>query len=297
MTRTLARRRNAEQAEYAIERVTDAGTIRALLEPEKAYAAYALAQLEPHLFPLNDWYNAKGLSGGALVAHSRSGLGQALFANGDPDAVDAILSLHPGARFSFGSFRLQHRPVIERYFLTTRPQTMLRMAVSRETFVPTEGVTRRLSGSDIVSVNRLYSSEGGPGAYRPSHIEEGVYYGVWMRGGLAAIAGTHAVSLAEGIGVVGNVFTDPRYRGRGLAKVTTSAVTTHLLKTCPLVVLTVEANNEPGVRAYARLGYHVECALHETPLIRKEPLGLISMSRRLAAAWRGRREGKEVVVR
>jgi GNAT superfamily N-acetyltransferase len=297
VTRTLARRRNASHALYAVRRVTDAGEIRALLEPEKAYAAYALAQLDPRLFPLNEWYTGKGPSGRALVVHSRSGLGQALFATGDPDAVDVILSLHPGARFSFGSFRLQHRPMIERYFLLTRPQTMLRMAVARETFTPAGGAAQRLSGSDIAAVNRLYSSEGGPGSYRPSHIDEGVYYGVWMGGLLAAIAGTHAVSPAEGVAVVGNVFTHPRHRGRGLAKVTTSAVTKALLHTCPLVVLTVEASNDPAVRAYNRLGYHTECTLHETPLIRKEPFGVISMSRRLAAAWRGRREGKEVVVR
>jgi RimJ/RimL family protein N-acetyltransferase len=74
-------------------------------------------------------------------------------------------------------------------------------------------------------------------------------------------------------------------------------VTQDLLPQCPLVTLTVEAANSPAVQVYRRLGYRPECTLHETPLIRKEPLGLLSMSRRLIAGRRGRREGAEVVIR
>ena len=40
-----------------------------------------------------------------------------------------------------------------------------------------------------------------------------------------------------------------------------------------------------------------QCTLDETPLIRKEPLGMLSAARRLAAGWQGRRERKEIVVR
>jgi hypothetical protein len=63
------------------------------------------------------------------------------------------------------------------------------------------------------------------------------------------------------------------------------------------VVLTVEAVNEPAVKVYHRLGYESVCSLHESPLIRKEPLGVISLARRAIAGWRGRSEGKEIVLR
>ena len=62
-------------------------------------------------------------------------------------------------------------------------------------------------------------------------------------------------------------------------------------------MLTVESENEPAVTVYRRLGYEPACNLHETPLIRKEPVGLISLTRRAIAGWRGRSEGKEVVLR
>ena len=174
---------------------------------------------------------------------------------------------------------------------------MLRMAVTPQAFSPADGEAVRLSGREIAKINRLYSSEGGPTAYTPRHMDEGVYYGVFVGGKLASIAGTNAFSPSEGVAVVGNVFTHPRHRNRGLATIATSAVTRALLERCSLVVLTVEADNTFAVRAYRKLGYQPQCTLHETPLIRKEPLGLLSLARRLLAGWRGRQQGTEVVAR
>ena len=303
MTDTVSREGQAARAEYRVQRLTDPDEVRPLLAPDRAYAAYALAQLDPRLFGLNEWYVSQG-PGRALVLHSRSGLGRALFAMGDAEALDAVLSLHPGARFSFGSLRPEHRRVAEKHYLLTRPQVMLRMSVSRETFAPAspadrpaEGAAVRLRGRDVAPLNRLYSAEGGPSSYRPAHLDDGVYYGVLTNGALVSVAGTHVVSAAEGVAVVGNVFTHPRYRGRGLATVATSAVTAELLEHCSLVALTVEEANARAVHVYQRLGYAVRCTLHETPLIRKEPTGMLSLGRRLVAGWRGRKEGKEIVVK
>lgn len=302
---TIHRDRRATRSTYAVQRLTEPDEIRALLTPERAYAAYALAQLEPGLFELSDWYTAMGPggrapstgSGQALVVHSRGGLGPALFTLGDPQALHAVLSLHPGPRFTFGSLRPEHRPAVERYFILTRGATMLRMSVALDSFAPATGEAVRLRGSDIARINRLYSTESGATTYSPRHIEDGVYYGVLEDGTLASIAGTHVLSRAERLAVVGNVFTHPRFRGRGLATIATGAVTQALLPECPLVTLTVEAENSPAVRVYRRLGYRQECTMHETPLIRREPLGVSSLTRRLIAGWRGRREGMETVVR
>ncbi len=295
MTATLSRGREAENGVYTVERLTDPDRIRERLLPDRAYSAYAIAQLEPRRFPLTEWYAAAGPSGRALVLHSRSGLGHALFATGDPDALDAALNLHPGPRFTFGSMRQEHKRAIEKYFFVTRRQEMARMAVTAASFTRVGGPAVRLTGNDITAVNRLYSTEGGRTSYRPEHLDEGVYFGIVEDGKLVSIAGTHVVSPAEGIAVVGNVFTHPRCRGRGLATAATSAATAELLERCPLVVLTVETGNAPAVSAYRRLGFEDQCTLHETPLIRKEPFGAISLARRIAARWRG--HGKEVVGR
>jgi ribosomal protein S18 acetylase RimI-like enzyme len=297
VTATLSRDREHARSSFKIEHLSDAAEIRKRLEPDRAYSAYALAQLEPALFRQAEWYSASGPEGRALLLHSRGGLGRALFALGNPAALEAALSVHPGPRFSFGSLRPEHRSAVQKFFVFTRPQTMLRMSVSAEAFRPAVNRAVRLTGRDISQVNRLYASESGSSSYQPRHIDEGVYHGVFIDGFLVSIAGTHVVSYTEGVAVVGNVFTHPMYRGGGLATIATSATTAALLEHCPLVVLTVERENEPAVRVYQRLGYETRCTLHETPLIRKEPIGTLSTFRRLMAARRGRSEGKEIVSR
>lgn len=294
----VSREGQASGAIFTVERVRDPAALRPLFEDDAAYSAYAIAQLDPQLFGANEWLLSRSDSGRqALLVHSRSGLGNALFATGDPQALDVTLSLHPGARFSFGSLRVEHRPVVEKYFILTRPQIMTRMQITAQTFQPVEGSVLRLGRTELADVNHLYSIEGGPAAYRESHLVDGAYYGVFVGGDLVSIAGTHVVSRTERTAVVGNVFTHPRYRGRGLATVATSAVTSELLSYCDLVVLTVETKNDPAVAIYVKLGYQAVCSLHETPLIRKEPLGAISLARRAIAGWRGRHDGTEVVAR
>ncbi|MCH8814362.1 MAG: GNAT family N-acetyltransferase [Chloroflexi bacterium] len=295
MTATVSRGEETADTPYTVEPLRDPDEIRTILQADRPYAAYALAQLDPQMFKRNEWYRASGPSGTALVLHSRSGIGRALFAVGDPQALDAALKLHPGPRFAFGSLYPEHLPIIERYFVVTRPQTMHRMSITTERFQPVDGPARRLRGRDAPAVNRLYSVEAGPTAYRQNHLEEGVYYGVEADGRLVSIAGTHVASPAEGVAVVGNVFTHPRYRSGGLATATTSAVTQEVLQSCDLVVLTVEEDNEHALRVYDRLGYVTECTIHETPLIRKDPFGLSSLLRRMIAGWRGRGQRKEVL--
>lgn len=288
----------ATGALFEVAALHDPQAIRRLIEHDRAYAAYAIAQLDPALFEDNEWWLATGPAGReALVVHSTSGLGNALFAIGDPEALDVVLSLHPGPRFTFGSLRLEHRAVTEKHYILSRPQLMTRMSVKKDAFEPVTGPAVRLGPSDVSDVNKIYSIEGGPTAYRSVHLEDGVYYGVYLGGRLVSIAGTHVVSRAEGIAVVGNVFTHPNHRGRGYATVATSAVTADLLRDCEQVVLTVESKNAPALAIYKKLGYEAVCALHETPMLRKDPVGIGAFMRRSLAAWRGRREGKGVVVR
>jgi len=294
---TVPGRRRAARAQYSVTRLLDVDEIRDLLAPEGAYAAYARAQLAPPLFAQSEWWSASGPSGRAIVLHARGGLGRAMVTLGDAEVLDTILGLHPGPRFCFASFRAEHRRIVQRHFMLARNEPMVRMSVAGETFRAVEGETVRLRGSDIGRVNRLYSAEGGPASYTSRHVEDGVYYGVIQEGRLVSIAGTHVDSPAERVAVVGNVFTHPLYRGGGLATIATSAVTAALLQHCDLVALTVEAANQPALAVYTRLGYREECTLYETAAVRKDALGVLSGLRRMAASWRGRREGKEIALR
>ena len=81
-------------------------------------------------------------------------------------------------------------------------------------------------------------------------IATGVYYGVRVAGRLVAAAGTHVISPTAALGAVGNVMTHVDFRGRGYAKLTTSAVTQELMRTCDDVVLNVRSDNPPAIAAY-----------------------------------------------
>ena len=297
--------KEGDKDSYLIRPLRDREQIRPLLEAERAYAAYALAQLEPDLFARSEWWLAAGDGSEALLMHSRGGPGNALVAFGDPHALPALLSLHPGPAQTFATFREDHLEAMRRFFLLAHDRPMLRMMVTAETFAAAEpgpeeaeGVieVRRLCDGDIPEIDRLYGSEGSGFYYRPRHIDEGVYFGVVSEQRLVAVAGTHAASRAGGIAVVGNVFTHPLHRNHHFAVRATGAVTETLLQTRPQVVLTVDPQNTAAVRAYSRLGYREECWLIECGVTRRETLGLGTLTRRLLARWRGRTRGGELVT-
>ena len=285
------------RAEYAVRSLRDRDEIRQLLEARRPYAAYALGQLDPVLFRLTEWWLARGVHDSALVLHSRGGLGSATFAMGEASALDALLRLHPGPRHSFLTCEVHHLDTILRYFELDQRQTMIRMQVTGDSFrasAPIEGV-QRLSGRDARDINKLYRTDGVASFYSPRQIDDSVYFGVERDGYLVSVAGTHVISSSSNIAVVGNVYTHPTYRRRGLAEAATSAVTEVLLRSCREIVLSVDPTNVAAVRAYERLGYTEVERLIEGAALRRDASGVVSTFRRALARLRGGGGGREVI--
>jgi ribosomal protein S18 acetylase RimI-like enzyme len=281
-------------ADYIVRPLRDPVELRAILSPHRDYAAYALGQLQPDLFARSEWWVARGAQGQALLLHSQGGLGSALFALGAPEALEALLRLHPGPSHTFLTGQPQQLDVLLRHFHLPEDNAMVRLQVDRERFRPVVGDARRLRGSDARHVNRLYRADGTPAFYSAENIEDAVYFGAYQDGRLVAVAGTHVVTQAEGIGVIGNVFAHPAYRGRGLGTVVTSAVTSEVLASCREAVLSVDPGNDHALRAYRRLGFREVGRLIEGPAVRRDMV-LGAFLRRRVAALRGRRYGAELV--
>ena len=291
MTDALRGRRvNAAEAgaRYHVRRMRSPRELDRLMADERTFAAYAVAQLEPMLFEESQFWMAEGPTGRALLMHSDAGMGRAIVTMGDPTALDALLSLHPGPASNYlATGAPEHLPVIERHFAVSGAVEMRRMAVDGFVFRHVAGTVRRLAGSDVGALNALYSTEGGPTGYSAAHIQRGVYFGAYDGRWLVAVAGTHVVSPEAGIAVVGNVFTHPAYRGGGLATQVTSAVTEELLTRhgCRSVVLTVNPMNTPAVQAYTHLGFAYDRDVVEARLQRRDLLGVGALLRR----WTARR--------
>jgi RimJ/RimL family protein N-acetyltransferase len=282
------------RVDYLVRPLRDAEEIRRLLAPQRAYAAYAIGQLQPQLFARSEWWLSRGAQGEALLLHSQGGLGNALFAFGTVDALEAALRLHPGPRYTFLTCQMHHLATALRHYRMPEHQGVLRMLVARETFRAVEGEVRRLTGRDVREINRLYRADGTPAFYTAQNIEDALYYGAIEDGQIVAVAGTHVISQADGIAVAGNVFVHPKQRGRGLATRVTSAVTRHVLESCRDIVLSVDPANASAVYAYQRLGYREVDRLIEGAATKRD-MGIEAWLRRRIAALRGRRYRAELV--
>jgi RimJ/RimL family protein N-acetyltransferase len=282
--------------EYLVYPERNREAIRAMLETKRPYAAYALGQLDPRLFRLSEWWAAEQESARALLLHSRGGLGNATFAMGETSALAALLRTHPGPRSSFLTCEVHHVDAVLRYYELSQRQTMIRMLVTPETFKPCyEPPVRRLGGRDAREINSLYRNDGVPSFYTPRQVDDSIYFGADREGKLVAIAGTHVISSAASIAVVGNVYTHPEHRNQHLAQATTSAVTERLLSSCREVVLSVDPTNASAVRAYERLGFREVARLVEGAAVRRDALGIVTAMRRTIARLRGRGRGGEIV--
>lgn len=243
-------------ARLIAEATADRALIGRFLERDRLFAAYALADLEEREASRSRWGIARaGDEVVSLVLEYGGPSPQPLFVSGREDGIGAILRdvIKPSIAY-VACLPESVRAVEGRYRLDAGPQ-MVRMWVDRQTFQPAaDRSVEPLAPGDVGELNRLYRL--GFGSWLPPQaVAEGVYRGIRVNGRLVAAAGTHVIGRGARIAVVGNVLTQPEFRGRGYAQATTSAVTAHLLEFCDHVVLNVRSDNPPALNAYRRLGY------------------------------------------
>src|SRR3990170_7133137 len=265
--------------------VSDRAEIAAFLRADRLYAAYALGDLDGPNRNRVAWALAYDDAGRAtsLVMHHEGLVPQPLFLMGAPDGCRAILEQVLKPRDAYLQGTELHEVAVRELYELDAPVRMLRMVVDRATFQPFAGPAERLTALDVDDLNRLCQL-GFRAGFPPSVVEDGVYYGVRVRGRLVSAAGTHAVNPREGIAVVGNVMTHADFRGHDFAKMVTSAVTSDLLGRLPDVALNVHADNDPAVAAYPRLGYRTHCELMER--LAPPPVGGRGLTRPIREAMR-----------
>jgi ribosomal protein S18 acetylase RimI-like enzyme len=264
----IARARSERADRLEVRATRDRVLLREFLERDRLFAAYAICDLDDREFERTRWGIATDRGKAVAVALEYGGLApQPLFVMGDPDGVDGILRSVVRPRLAYLAARAHLLPEIERMYRVEPGPPMVRMWVDGSMFQPAAGVATRLVPADIGDLNRLYNL--GFTSWLPAEsIATGVYYGVRLNGRLVAAAGTHVVSRGSRLACVGNVLTHRDFRGRGLAKLTTGAVTQELLRFCDQVVLNVRSDNPPALAAYRALGY-AEHVRFEERLVRR----------------------------
>lgn len=270
MTATSIARR--ERGALLVQETADRAMLRAFLETDRLYAAYALCDLDDREFLRTRWGVA--LSAGQPIAVVLQYAGyspQPIFVMGENAGIQAILASIIKPRTAYVAARPEHLAAISASYRVESGPAMHRMWVDSAHFRPFQADVQRLLPVEIGELNRLYQL--GFAAWLPAGaIADGLYYGIRVGGRLVSAAGTHVISPAARLAVVGNVMTHSDFRGRGYATAVTAAVTAELLRSCDQVVLNVRVDNPPALAAYRRLGYQVYVTFEERLIHRCEPI-------------------------
>ena len=248
-------------------RITDLSRVRALLDRDRAWSAYAIGDLSPEFAANCSWHAPDGETPALLLVY-RGFDPPIAFAMGaarhlatlfrEIDAPTLSLHVRPDAIAAMSS---AYRP--------THTQAMWRMVVEPAAFCPvaTDGIVA-LSESDIAAVNTLYDdgrqNDEGPTFFQPWMLRQGTFHGVREGPDLIAVAGTHLFSRELGVCAIGNVYTRRDRRRQGLGSRVTSAVVQHALsRAISTIVLNVGQGNQAARRVYEQLGFHCHCEFLE----------------------------------
>ena len=269
---SLARSGLAGRHRLETRSTRDRDLLLGFMSRDRLFAAYAIADMDDAEFRRTRWGVAFEEGTPVAVAMEYRGISpQPLFVMGDADGVAAILGDLIRTRVAYLATTTDIVPAVEEHYRVEAPSQMVRMSVDRATFQPVLGDAVRLDAADTRHLTRLY--ELGLTAALPAEaVARGVYYGVRRGSRLIAAAGTHVISPTYGLAAVGNVYTHRDYRGQGLAKVVTSAVTADLLGIVEDVVLNVRADNPPALAAYRALGYREHTRFEERLVHRRSSL-------------------------
>jgi len=248
----------------------DAVEIRRLLNQDRGYAAYALGDLSSDLWAHSRWHVAgRESEPEALILLFDRLEPPVLFCFGPAEGVAALIAQVPLPKRVYFAGLAGHAAVAVPRLRFGDQTRMWRMIITQEEFRPAacagqhDGVqARRLTMDDLPALQRLYA-HGGADAFAPYQLQQGVFFGCWQEDELVAVAGTHLVAPTEGVAAVGNVFTHPTYRRRGLGAIVTRAVTAELLARGLDVVLNVAQDNAPAIPLYRSLGYRYHCPFIE----------------------------------
>jgi len=249
-------------------RSADPATVRQILETDRRWAVYGLADLAPEYSASARWHIAADGRPALLLVY-RGFDPPVLFAHGAvADLAPLLLEVADVPAF-YLSVRLETADLLRASGYEIRDEKrMWRMVVDPVRFVPPAHSVVRLGPADydaLVSLHRDGDAAGeAPPFFDAGMLRHGVYYGIREGGAIVAAAGTHVLAEQEGVAGIGNVYTRRDRRGRGLGAQVSGAVTAELLwMGLRTVVLNVDESNAAAIRVYERLGFERYCEYRE----------------------------------
>jgi ribosomal protein S18 acetylase RimI-like enzyme len=248
-------------------RTNDLARVKAALDRDRAWTAYAIGDLSPTLVGQCAWHLPAAGSDALLLIYRgfRPSIAFAIGSRADLAPLFAEIDEHAI------SLHVQQAG-LEAMAPAYRPgalEHMWRMALVPQAFTPapTRGVVA-VDETDLAAVSALYEDGhrhgDGPTHFHPSMLAQKSFRAVCEGHDVIAVAGTHLYSPELGVCTIGNVYTRRDRRRRGLSSQVTSAVVEQAIADgIGTIVLNVSQENDGARRVYEQLGFRIYCEFFE----------------------------------
>lgn len=232
--------------------------IQKLLEEDRAWSAYALADLDPQFADDTEWYTDDR---GVILIY-RGLHPPVLVPSGEFRSMKRLFKKIPSGTYTY-TFLPEVRDWIGSNLAVHHEQRMWRMILASFSPIPRHGISpmRRLDHIDLPEVLALFGNHPDrPDSFTEDQLRQGVFYGAFRDSRLVSVAGTHILSRNFRVSAIGNVFTDPEFRNLGYGTQVTEAVVNELIEDgIETIVLNVAIDNAPAIASYQHLGFKVHC--------------------------------------
>lgn len=250
--------------------VSDPAVIEAYCRHDPLLHIYELGDLDPFFFPFTTWHGWEengelkalclvftGLRMPTLLAFTRrrtSAMRRLLAALNNRLPGELYAHLSTGLGEIAGAGRAAVDKGLYYKMGLTRPAKLEGLDCS--------GV-ERLSPEHETELTAFYQRSFPDNWFDPRMLETGRNFGLRLEGRLVSVAGVHVYSPALGVAALGNVATNPDFRGRGLGKKTVGRLCRELRRTVGTIGLNVRADNVAALRLYRSLGFTKAAEFHE----------------------------------
>ncbi len=251
-------------------RLTDPAVIEEYCRRDPLLHIYELGDLDPFFFPHTAWHGweEKGKLTALCLVYSGLRVATLLaFTRRRSPAMRRLLETLsgslPGTFYAHLSTGLGE--ILGHGRTAVDKGLYLKMGLThpaKQDRIDTDGV-ERLTPDDETEIMAFYDRSFAENWFDPRMLETGGNFGMRIGGRLVSVAGVHVYSPARGVAALGNVATDPAYRGQGYGKRTVARLCRELRRTVGTIGLNVRADNRAALRLYRSLGFTKAADFHE----------------------------------
>lgn len=245
--------------------ISDKERIAAYLRRDVGLHLYELGDLDPFFWPHTRWF-ASDDAMCLLYEHPAMPTVVALSDEAGLSAMDALLCevapqlpdeiyVHRSPGLSLPGFELADRG------------EHLRMMLASPKLAEADAIA--LVPADAEELEAFYADGYPDNWFDRRMLETGCYFAMRVGGALASVAGVHVYSEEQRVAALGNIATARAYRGRGLARLVTSACCRHLMSRVDHIGLNVKSDNAAAIACYRRLGFETRAGYREAHATRR----------------------------